>query len=147
MWKCRWFDSCQSWIGFNWNWWKWCPISKTFRTKNFNIDWSDEYENGRSSAILFEGSHRSVFDDHLLIVTPEIDRPGTDKLLNRNDRRCRASTNFCPARSSRLRNGCTKRPRTSKGKWFQSCLGSMIWLRCRIIIDHDWQRESYICCW
>jgi hypothetical protein len=39
-WRCIEFNSCQTWIWFKWNSWKWFIKWKTFWSKNFNIDWN-----------------------------------------------------------------------------------------------------------
>jgi hypothetical protein len=34
--RCRWCNSCQSWIWFKWNWCKWLAIWRTWWTEHFN---------------------------------------------------------------------------------------------------------------
>jgi hypothetical protein len=41
--KCFRFNSCQSWIWFKCDWWKWFTIWKTSWSKSFNIPWNQDW--------------------------------------------------------------------------------------------------------
>jgi hypothetical protein len=41
--KCFRFNSCQVWIWFKCDWWKWKTIWKTVWSKNFNIVWNQNW--------------------------------------------------------------------------------------------------------
>jgi hypothetical protein len=42
-WKCLRFNSCQSWIWFKCDWWKWFTTWKTWWTKNFKTSWKNNW--------------------------------------------------------------------------------------------------------
>jgi hypothetical protein len=42
-WKCFRFYSCQTWIWFKCDWWKWLTWWKTFQSNNFNIAWNHDW--------------------------------------------------------------------------------------------------------
>jgi hypothetical protein len=43
IWKCKRFNSCQLWMWFKWDWWKWFTKCNAFRCKNLNIPWNQDW--------------------------------------------------------------------------------------------------------